>query len=656
MDKKSIIGLVLIFAIFVGYMFWVAPSKEEMAERQRVYDSTMAAQLEQQRVEDSILAAKARLDSLAAAGDTALQGSLRKVADMGAFNAAAQGEARTLTVGNDRMTVEFNTLGARVDRVVLADYLTYDSNELVLITPSEDNMNLVFSTEDNRVVNTKDLVFTPYIYGKPAGNYDWNVREGDSLEVSFRAEVADSLTNGYLEFCYVIHDNHEVDFGINFVGLKEMVRNTPYMDFQWQNRMLRQEKVNSGSRGKSNRNSDRERYYSSIYYKGPKEKNPNNLGLGQDKQKQVKTSLDWVAFKDQYFAAILNSEGGVPFENADLAVTTDKRDTARNYMTNMQAVIGLPYDQQSGRMQMSFYYGPTKLRDLRAMHRGYDRMLPLGWTIISKSISRYLIVPVFNFLERFNWNYGIIIIVFTLLIRLVLLPLVFKSYQGGAIMRILKPEMDALNKKYPQPEQAMQKQQQMMALQKKAGYSPMAGCLPVLIQMPFLTAMFMFFPIAIELRQKPFLWCQDLSNYDSILDFGFNIPLYGDHISLFCLLMFGMQFFYTWYTMRQQAGTQTMPGMKFMMYFMPFMMLFIFNSQSAGLNLYYLISLTFTMCTMILIRRFTSEKKVRARMAAYDQKHAKDNGKKKKKSSFQQRLEELQKQAEAMQREQNRRR
>ncbi|MBQ8704479.1 MAG: membrane protein insertase YidC [Bacteroidales bacterium] len=659
MDKKSIIGLVLIFLIFIGYMFWVAPSKEEIAKRQREYDSMMAAQLEQQRVEDSILAAKALQDSLAAAGDsTALTiGSGRRVQDMGAFNAAAQGDVRSFTVSNHLMAVEFNTLGAQVNKVVLTDYLTYDSNELVLITPSEDNMNLVFSTEDNRVVNTKDLVFNPYIYGKPAEGGEWTLKEGDSLEVSFRAEVADSVNHGYLEFAYTMHgDSYEVDFDINFVGLTQVVRNTPYMDFRWQNHMLRQEKVNSGSRGKSNRNSDRERFYSSIYYKGPKEKNPNNVGMGQDKQKQVKTSLDWVAFKDQYFAAIINAEGGVPFENADLAVNTDPRDTAHNYLTDMGAVIGLPYDQATGKMQMSWYYGPTKLRDLRKMHRGYDRMLPLGWTIISKSISRYLIVPVFNFLERFNWNYGIIIIVFTLLIRLVLLPLVYKSYQGGAIMRILKPEMDALNKKYPQPEQAMQKQQAMMSLQKKAGYSPMAGCLPVLIQMPFLTAMFMFFPIAIELRQKPFLWCPDLSNYDSILDFGFNIPLYGDHISLFCLLMFGMQFFYTWYTMKQQAGTQSMPGMKFMMYFMPFMMLFIFNSQSAGLNLYYLISLTFTMTVMMLIRRFTSEKKVRARMAAYDAKHSSGKGGKPKKSKFQQRLEELQKQAEQMQREQNKRR
>ena len=656
MDKKSIIGLVLIFAIFAGYIWWTMPSKEEMAERTRIADSIRQAEEEAQRVEDSIMAAQAYMDSLAAAGDTTVQGVQRKVQDMGAFNAAAQGEERAYSVENEQMVIEFNTLGGRVDKVVLKDYLTYEGGELVLITPSEENMNLAFSTEDNRVVNTKDLVFTPYVYGKPAENDRWTVKEGDSLVVSFRAEVSDSLAAGsapYLEFRYTVRgDSYEVGFDIHFAGLEQTVRNTPYMDFRWQNRMLRQEKVNSGSRGKSNRNSDRERFYSSIYYKSPKAKNPDNLRMGQDAHKQVKTNLDWVAFKDQYFAAIMTAEGGMPFENAELAVNTDK-DTARNYLTDMAATIGLQYDAKSPTIHAGFYYGPTKYRDLKAMHRSYERMLPLGWWIFSKSASRWLIIPTFNFLERFNWNYGIIIIVFTLLIRLVLLPLVFKSYQGGAIMRILKPEMDALNKKYPNQEQAMQKQQAMMNLQKKAGYSPMAGCLPVLIQMPFLTAMFMFFPIAIELRQKPFLWCPDLSNYDSILDFGFNIPLYGDHISLFCLLMFGMQFFYTWYTMKQQAGTQTMPGMKFMMYFMPFMMLFIFNSQSAGLNLYYLISLTFTMCTMMLIRRFTSEKKVRARMAAYDAKHSGKNAKPKK-SSFQQRLEQLQKQAEEMQKQQKR--
>ena len=649
MDKKSIIGLVLIMGIFVGYMFWVAPSKEELAERQRVYDSTMQANLEAQRVADSLTAEKMRLDSLAAAGDST--GSLRAVADMGAFNAATQGAQATLAFANERMSLEINTLGAMVNRVVLADYVTFDKQPLELVSPADDHLNLVFSTEDNRVVNTKDLVFTPYIDGQRMEGGEWKVENDDSLLLSLRAE----LEGGYLEFAYTLHgDSYEVGFDIRFVGLDAVVRNTPYIDLQWRNRMNRQEKVSDSDRGKGNRNSDRERFYSSIYYKPPKDK-VDHLSTGRDDQEQVRTNLDWIAFKQQYFCAILTAEGGQPFENAELEISTDKRDTARNYLTDMRATIGLPYSGNNSETRMGFYFGPTKFRDLKAMDRGFEKMLPLGWTVISKSVSRWLIIPTFNFLENFILNYGIIIIVFTLLLRTVLFPLTFKSYQGSAIMRILKPEMEALNKKYPNQEQAMQKQQAMMALQKKAGYSPMAGCLPVLLQMPVWTAMFMFYPIAIELRQKSFLWCDDLSTYDSILDFGFNIPLYGDHVSLFCLLMFIVQFFYTWYTMKNQQMQASMPGMKFMMYFMPFMLLFIFNSQSAALCLYQFVSISFTMVSMILIRQFTSEKKVRARMAAYDAKQASGKGKSQKKSKFQQRLEEMQKMAEQMQKDQRKR-
>lgn len=651
MDKKSIIGLVLIFGIFVGYMWWVSPSAEERAkmeaERARVMDSIVNAQ----HAADSVAAAKAELDSLAAAGDsTALATTAPKVQDMGVFNSLTQGEARQITVDNGKMALTFNTLGGRVDRVVLADYKTYDQKELELITPGDDNLDLAFYTIDNRNVNTRLLNFQPYV-----GNQLWTsdetltLGEGDSVTISFRAQLDSS--ESYLEYAYTVHgDSYEVDFDINFVGLGNVIRNTNYLDLNWHNRMNRQEMVSDGSRGKGSRNSDRERYYSSIYYKPPKD-NVENLKMGSDDKEQVKTNLEWIAFKQQYFCAIITVEGNQAFENADMAVNTNLNDTTHNYLTDMRATIGIPYSPETSQMKMGFYFGPTKFSDLKAMDRGFEKMLPLGWTVISKSISRWLIIPAFNFLENFIKNYGLIILVFTLLIRLVLLPLVYKSYKGGAIMRILKPEMDALNQKFPKQEQAMQKQQAMMALQKRAGYSPMAGCLPVLIQMPFLTAMFMFFPIAIELRQKSFLWCDDLSTYDSILDFGFNIPLYGDHISLFCLLMFGMQFFYTWYTMRNQNMGGGMPGMKFMMYFMPFMMLFIFNSQSAGLNLYYLISLTFTMATMMLIRRFTSEKKVRAHMAAYDQKHANGKGKPKKKSNFAKRLEEMQKMAEQMQKE-----
>lgn len=663
MNKKSIIGLVLIFGIFVGYMFWVAPSKEEMAEMQRHRDSVYAAYNDSARIADSLAAEKARLDSLATAGDTSAQMQLTRKSrtDLGAFNRSATGEAAMLTVLTDKLAVNISTLGAMVNSVILNDYTTYDSLPLELVTPSEENMNLVFSTEDNRVVNTRDLYFIPYVDGQPLTGNELAVSGDDSLKICFRAFVANDSMAGdgecYLEFAYTLYGNsYEVDFDINFVGLADMVRRTPYMDFRWQNRMNRQEKVNEGSRGKGNRNADRERFYTDIYYKSPNDKAVDNLRMGQDKQKQVKTNLDWVAFKQQYFAAIINAGEGTPFENADLEVKTDHSIDAKNYLADMSAVIGLPYNHENPQMHMGFYYGPTKYRDLRAMHRSYERMLPLGWWIFSKAVSRYVIIPSFNLLERFIGNYGLLIIIFTLVIRFLLLPLMYKSYEGSAIMRALKPEMESLNKKYPKQEDAMKKQQEMMALQKRAGYNTMAGCLPMLIQMPILTAMFMFFPISIELRQKSFLWCNDLSTYDSILDFGFNIPLYGDHISLFCLLMFGMQLFQTWYSMKGQNMNAQMPGMKFMMYFMPFFMLFIFNSQSAGLNLYYFISLCFTVAVMVLARKLTTRKKVLARMAEYDAKHANGKGKPAKKSSFQRRLEELQKQADAMQRDQNRKR
>ena len=658
MNKQSIIGIVLIFAIFVGYMWWIAPSQEEISERQGVNDSIKAAYMDSVAYADSVSAVKAHLDSLAMQGDSSARRQLQMTerGDMGVFNASAYGDTVNVKVKNELMEINFTNMGAQVQEVVLSRYTTYDSMPLQLITPARDNMNLIFSTEDTRVINTKDLVFTPYrVVGDRllpiAADSLFEVASNESIELAFRAYVGDS--NGvsedkYVEFRYtVVGDEYDVPFDINFHGLKDVVRATDYMDFEWHNKMNRQEKVDASSRGSRNRNKDPEKFYSSIYFKAAKD-DVDEVGRGRDGDKNVKTSVEWVAFKQQFFCAILVADS--TFENAYMSQVTDKSNEAANYLCDMSSTIGLAYDNEKDcSMGMKFYFGPTKYKDLRAMHRGFEKMLPLGWWVFSKFVSRYLIIPVFNFLETFNWNYGIIIIVFTILLRLVLFPLTFKSYQGSAIMRILKPEMEALNKKYPNPDQAMAKQQEMSRLQKKAGYSPMAGCLPVLLQMPILTAMFMFYPVAIELRQKPFLWCDDLSTYDSILDLGFNIPLYGDHVSLFCLLMFGMQFFYTWYTMRGQQMNAGMPGMKFMMYFMPFMMLFMFNSMAAGLNLYYFCSLSITMLQMVLIRKFTSEKKVRARMAAYDEKH---KGKPQKKSNFQKRLEEMQRMTEEMQKQQ----
>lgn len=666
MNKQSIIGLVLIFGIFVGYMWWVAPSAEEIAARRTQDSLAYVAQMEEQQRLDSIATAEkiqaAVQDSLAkvapeqfaAASEEAKQTAQRDKFKQ--FSASAEGDTLAIVMQNEKMTVELSTLGAQIERVVLADYTTFNGNELELITRSGDNMDLTFSVE-GREIHTKDLVFAPYMNGKPLANCDTiKVADNDSATLCLRAytEATEEHEAGYLEFAYTMRDNYDLGYTMSFHGLSDIVRANGDMYLFWKNAMNRQEKVDLSSKGSRNPNKDAERYYSSIYYK-PINDDVDNLREGTDGDKQINTGLNWIAYKQQFFSAILINDKG--FMNAEMEVKTDREDTSATYLCDMSSALGIDYTGENDfACDMHFYLGPNKYRDLRDMDQGFERMLPLGWGFfLIQWVCRFAVIPVFNFLEQFNWNYGIIVIILTILLKLVLFPLTFKSYKSSAVMRILKPEMDALNKKYPNQDQMMQKSQEQQRLYKRAGISPMAGCLPMLLQLPILYAMFRFFPASIELRQKGFLWADDLSTYDSILDFGFNIPLYGDHFSLFCFLMFAMQFFYTWYTMKSQAGQASMPGMKFMMYFMPFMMLFMFNSMSAALNLYYLLSLTITMIQMMLIRKFTSEKKIRARMAAYDADMGK-KGKKgpQKKSKFQQRLEELQKQAEEMQKQQQR--
>lgn len=655
MNKKSIIGLVLIFLIFVGYMWWVSPSKEEMAQMQARHDSAVKAYNDSVAVADSLAQIKQALADKLAQGDSSAVAQMRLLnrVDMGVFNACAEGTEGTVDISNNLLQLSLSTKGAMVQQAVLKDYTTFDNRPLQLISPSEENLDILFSSSDFKPIHTKDLYFVPFVNDAPiAAGSQLTVPEGDSLILSMRAFVsADSVNDGksYLEFRYGVKDgSYEVDFDIVFHNMTECVKADPQMDLCWQNRMLRQEKVDPSARNSRNPNKNPERFYSNIFYK-PTKDNVDELKSGRDSKASTSSSLQWIAFKQQFFCAILMADN--KFSNAEMEVSTDQSDTSYNYLCDMKSMIRFDYEPASDfTMGMNFYFGPSKYRDLRAMHKDFERMLPLGWGFfLIQWVSRFAIIPIFNFLEQFNWNYGIIIIVLTILLRLVLFPLTFKSYKGSAIMRILRPEMEALNKKYPNQDQMLQKQQEMSRLQKKAGYSPMAGCLPMLIQLPILYAMFRFYPASIELRQQPFLWCDDLSSYDSILNLGFTIPLYGDHISLFCLLMFGVQFFYTWYTMKGQQNQANLPGMKLMMYFMPVMMLFFFNSQSAALNLYQFCSITITMIQMISIQKFTSEKKVRARMAAYD---LKNSNKPQKKSRMQQRLEKMQKMTEEMQRQQ----
>lgn len=645
MDRKSIIGLILIFLVFMGYMWWTAPSEEELAAQRAMRDSIM--RVEQLRI-DSLEKAQAMSVTQTETIENQLKSSndsVRNAAyslakkELGVFSNNIDGDSITLTVNNDVFSLQFSNVGASIKSAILSDYRTYDSLPLQLLSPNEQ-LNLVFLAQGNKAINTERLVFKTYCNNVPlTADTELNV-EKDSLLISMRAYTDDSVgynKNQYLEFRYIVYpETYLVDFDIVFHGLEEVVQVQPYLDLYWNNDLLRQEK-----------NKDNERRTSSIYFK-PISDDVDYIGEGRDEVDKQNTPLQWISFKQQYFCNVLIADK--EFTNADLEVSTDKRDTNSHYLCDMSAVIGLPYESKNDyTVGMQFYFGPNKYRELADIGMQLDRQVQLGWGFfLLQWINRFVVIPVFNFLETFNWNYGFIILVLTLLVKLVLFPIAFKSYRSSAVMRVLQPEINEINAKYPKQEDAMKKQQAVMALYKKAGVSPMSGCLPMLLQFPILIAMFRFFPACIELRQQGFWWVDDLSSYDSIVNFGFNIPLYGDHISLWCFLMFAVNLLYTHMTMKQQAATNTMPGMKFMMYAMPVMMLFALNSFSAALNYYYFLSMCITIIQMWVIRKMTDENKIREKIRL-----ATINAKNKpvKKSKFMQRLEEMQRMNEELERQ-----
>ena len=645
MDRKSIIGLILIFLVFMGYMWWTAPTEEELAAQRAMRDSIMRAEQMRidslERAQNLSLAQENTLESQLQSDNDSVRSAALAMAknELGVFSNNLEGDSVTVSVNTSTLNLEFSSLGARVKSAILSDYRTYDSLPLQLLSPNEQ-LNLVFLAQGNKLINTEKLVFKTFCNNiQLTDDATLNV-EKDSLVISMRAYTDDSTgynENQYLEFRYIVYpENYLVDFDIVFHGLNDVIQVQPYVDLYWNNQLIRQEK-----------NKENERRTSSIYYK-PVSDDVDYITEGRDEVEKQNTPLQWISFKQQYFCNVLIADK--EFSNADLETRTNLKDTNSHYLCDMSAVIGLPYESVADyTVGMKFYFGPNKYRELADIGMQLDHQIPLGWGFfLLHWINRFVVIPVFNFLESFNWNYGFIILILTLLVKLVLFPIAFKSYRSSAVMRVLQPEINEINAKYPKQEDAMKKQQAVMALYKKAGVSPMAGCLPLLLQLPILYAMFRFFPACIELRQQGFWWVDDLSTYDSILNFGFNIPLYGDHISLWCLLMFAVNMLYTHVTMKQQAATNTMPGMKFMMYAMPIFMLFALNSFSAALNYYYCLSMCITIIQMWAIRKFTSEDKIREkiRLATISAKN-----KPVKKSKFMQRLEEMQRMNEELERQ-----
>ena len=642
MNKNSVIGIILILGILVGWSIWVTPSKEEIAKQREYQDSIYRANRERY-IQDSIRFAEAQKASEQQAVAQVSNGEMSDAMmrdKYGVFTTTATGEEKIYTIENDVMKLTLTSKGAYVKTVELKDYKTWDSLPLIGFDENTTKFNLSFFAS-NRNINTIDLYFEPYL-----NNYQYDgdgniVVKDNPLTFSFKA-FADNLSdelnpNQYIEFAYTItKDEYMVDFDVKTVNMKNVIAsNTNFVTIDWYADILKQEKAVDRYNG------------SNVYYKflsDDVESLSGSRGGEKDGEQELRSNLKWLSFKQRFFSYSLISKDY--FNSAVVGMKTDIRQNNPRYLKTMYTTVDVPFDafKETNDMPMQFYFGPNSLKIMDKYDLDLDKQIPLGGKLVGW-INRYIVVNVFNWLGSYGWNYGIVILILTLIIKIALMPFAFKSYQSTAKMRVLKPEIDEINARYPDEKDNMKKQQAVMDIYKKAGASPTAGCLPMLLQLPILWAIFRFFPSSIELRQQPFLWADDLSTYDSILDLGFNIPFYGDHVSLFTLLMTVTTILYTYINNKQMAATnqQGMKGMKVMMYIMPIMFLGLFNSYSSGLSYYYMLVNIITFLQMYLFRVFLDDEKLRKKIELAKQKPVK-------KSAFQKRLEELQKQQQQMQR------
>ncbi len=647
--KSTLIGFILIAAILFGWMYFMTPSKEELAKQQHIQDSIRQARLEAAALDSLRIIEQRRAELESMAVDTTAEIELDSAAlanqkynqlrsRFGAFASSAEGEEQTITIENLYQKLTFDSKGGFLKQVELKDFKTYDSLPLLSFDPETSVFNLAFFSE-NRTINTSQLYFKPYVNGMPYTGGDMTVGENDSVVIAMRVSLdqanGQSAPNRYLEFIYTIrYDDYMMGFNIHTVGMQDVLAaNANSMDINWSVDLMKQEKSQDRFSGES------------VYYCSMKKDDVDHLDELKDSEKRVSNKLKWVSFKQRFFCNVIvaNNE----FSNANMEVVTNKTENPR-YFKTMSANIGVPIDMQAEEavVPMSLYFGPNHFKTLKSYDLGLQHQINLGKFFLIRWIN-YGVIAVFNWLSSYGWSYGIVILILTILIKLVLLPFAFKSYKSTAITRVLKPEMDAINAKYPKEEDAMKKQQAVMNLQRQAGVSPASGCVPALLQMPILFAVFRFFPASIELRQQPFLWCNDLSTYDSIVEFPRFLGM--DHISLFCLLMTITTFIYTYVNNKQMdvSSNPSMKPMKWMMYLMPIMFFGIFNNYSAGLSYYYMLVNIITFIQMFLFRKLIKEEDVRATIEKNKQKPVK-------KSNFQKRLEEAQKQQAKMQAQQKR--
>ncbi len=634
MDKNTITGLVLIFVILITFSYFNKPSQKEIDELKHRRDSL--AQVEADRAieaakqtEQEKTALPLQLPDSVSASD--VENQLRNL--YGVFGVAAQGEEKFVTIENNLMKVVVSSKGGKIYSVELKGYKRHNGQPLVLFDGDDTRFGLNFFAQ-NKIIQTDNFYFVPSVNEStvsvngpevPTGKEGREKTEdhpGESKSLSMKLDAGDDV---FVEYVYTLkHNSYMVGFDIRTSGLKKVAgANSEFINFVWAINLPRQEKMSKFG----------ENRYSTVYYKFHEDE-VDKISPDKSESKSLTTRVKWVSFKQQFFSSVLVADNA--FLNGQ--VTTEKREADSLFVSNMSADLTIPLEAKgSEEFPARFYFGPNQYNTLKQYKLDLDEELALGWTIIGW-VNKYIVIPAFDFLRRYIGNFGLIIFLLTIYIKIIIVPFTYKSYISQAKMRLLKPEIDEIQKKYPE-DKKMESQQAVMALYKKAGVNPMGGCLPMLLQMPILISMFYFFPISIELRQESFLWASDLSTYDSIVTLPFTIPFgFGNHVSLFCLLMTVANILYVRYNNEMgAASSQQMPGMKTMMYLMPLMFLFIFNSYAAGLSLYYFYSLILSFVQMYIFKKAINEEAIHAQLKAKQKMPVK-------KSKFQERLEQMAKQ------------
>ena len=608
MDKNTITGLVLIAILLVGFSFLSRPSEEQIAAQKKYYDSIAVVQKQEEALKAKAAAALA--NEKGEATGTVDSTSL--------FFNAMQGKESFTTIQNNLVEITFDNKGGRVYSAMLKDYNGQDGKPVVLFNGSDAEMNFNF-------YNKKETIQTKDYYFEVVNKTD------SSLTMRLTAD-----SDSYIDFTYTLKpDSYLLRFTIQATGMAGKLASTDYVDISWSQRARQLEKGFTY-----------ENRLAELMYKIAND-DTDNLSAAKDDEKQIEGRVDWIAFKNQFFSSVFIANQD--FDKVNVKSRMEKQGSG--YIKDYSAEMNTFFDPTGKQAtDMYFYFGPNHYKTLKALDKGrddkweLDNLVYLGWPLI-RWINKFITINVFDWLSGWGLSMGIVLLILTIIVKIAVYPATWKTYMSSAKMRVLKPKIDEINKKYPKQEDAMKKQQEVMSLYSQYGVSPMGGCLPMLLQFPILMALFMFVPSAIELRQQSFLWADDLSTYDAFITFPFHIPFLVNHLSLFCLLMTVTNILNTKFTMQQQdTGAQPqMAAMKWMMYLMPVMFLFVLNDYPSGLNYYYFISTLISVGTMIVLRKTTDEDKLLAILEA-----KKKDPKQMKKTGFAARLEAMQKQQEEM--------